>query len=60
MIDLRVAFGTPLSSITASARLAIAARLDAGEALHKIAQDYGLTDDEVREATVYERAASRR
>lgn len=56
-IDAHVAFGRPTllkSGVTTSA---IAARIDAGETEADVAEDYGLTVDQVEEAILYERAA---
>jgi Protein of unknown function (DUF433). len=36
---------------------AIAERLDAGESVGELAEDYGLTGSEIEEAALYERAA---
>jgi uncharacterized protein (DUF433 family) len=36
---------------------AIAERIDAGEALADLAEDYGLTSAEIEDAVLYERAA---
>lgn len=56
-IDPRVAFGRPVVERVGISTRAIAERLDAGEALGDIAADYDLTEAEIEQAVLYERAA---
>lgn len=56
-IDPSVAFGRPIIARVGVTTAILAARLDAGESLGAIAADYDVTEDEVRQAVVYERAA---
>jgi uncharacterized protein (DUF433 family) len=56
-IDPQVAFGRPVLQRTGISTQAIAARLDAGETVGDIASDYELTEAEVEQAVLYERAA---
>ena len=57
VIDPRVSFGRPVLVDHGISTGAIVDRIDAGESVQAVADDYGLTDDEVAEAIVYERAA---
>jgi uncharacterized protein (DUF433 family) len=59
-IDPQVAFGRPVLRRTGISTQAIAARLDAGETVGDIASDYELTEAEVEQAVLYERAAFHR
>ena len=54
VIDHKIAFGRPIVSRRAISTAAIVDRLNAHESVQAIARDYGLTPDEVGEATVYE------
>lgn len=56
-IDPRVAFGRPVVQRAGVSTRAIAERLDAGETVSDVARDYGLSDVEVEQAVLYERAA---
>ncbi len=56
-IDPRIAFGRPVMVRAGISTAAIAARIDAGESPGELAADYGLTEAEVRQAVVFERAA---
>lgn len=56
-IDPRVAFGRPVVRRAGVSTHAIVQRLDAGESVAAIADDYGLTQAEVEQAALYERAA---
>jgi uncharacterized protein (DUF433 family) len=56
-IDPNVAFGRPTIRRAGVSTQTIAARLDAGETVRDLAEDYGLTPLEIESAAVYERAA---
>lgn len=56
-IDPAIAFGRPIVARKAISTSAIAERLDAGEPLVEVANDYELTQDEIEQAVLYERAA---
>ncbi len=56
-IDPNISFGRPVVVRMGISTAAIAGRIDAGEAVEKIAEDYKLTPDEVEQAVLYERAA---
>ena len=56
-IDPKVAFGRPILIRTGISTAAIAERVDAEERVEDIADDYGLTVEEVEQAVVFERAA---
>lgn len=56
-IDPRVAFGRPIVERAGISTDAIARRLDAGETVDALADDYELTTGEIEQAAVYERAA---
>lgn len=56
-IDPAIGFGRPIVGRRGIATQVLVERIDAGEELPEVAEDYGLTPDEVREAIVYERAA---
>lgn len=57
VIDRNIQFGRPMVSSRGISTLAITDRIDAGETVHDVAKDYGLQDQEVMEAVMYERAA---
>lgn len=57
VIDPRVAFGRPVIWPSAISTSTIVERIDAGESQEAVAADYGLNNDEVEEAVLYERAA---
>lgn len=56
-IDPLIAFGRPIILRKGVSTSAIADRIDAGETVDDLAQDYDLQPREVEEAVVYERAA---
>ena len=56
-IDPLIAFGRPIVLRKGVSTSAIADRIDAGETVDDLAQDYDLEPSEVEEAVVYERAA---
>jgi len=57
VIDPRVGFGRPVIQPGGISTSVIADRVDAGEDLHRIADDYNLDLRAIEEAVVYERAA---
>lgn len=57
VIDPRVAFGRPVVVRAGVSTQAIVQRLDAGESVAEIADDYDLTQADVEQAVLYERAA---
>ena len=56
-IDPTIAFGRPVVLRTGIATEAIAERIDAGETVAAVAEDYDLKPEEIEEAVLYERAA---
>lgn len=56
-IDPKIAFGRPIVLRTGVSTSAIVQRLDAGESPADLADDYDLSEEEIEEAVVYERAA---
>jgi uncharacterized protein (DUF433 family) len=56
-IDPQIAFGRPVVASRAIATQVIAERIDAGETPAEIAEDYGISVEDVEAAVVYERAA---
>lgn len=56
-IDPAVGFGRPIVQRRGIATQVLVERIDAGEELQDVAEDYDLTPEEVREAILYERAA---
>lgn len=56
-IDPNVSFGRPVLVHHGISTRAIVDRIDAGELVKDVAQDYDLTEPEVEEAILYERAA---
>lgn len=56
-IDPNIAFGRPIVLKKGISTEAIAARIDAGETVAALAEDYDLEPQEVEEAIIYERAA---
>jgi uncharacterized protein (DUF433 family)/DNA-binding transcriptional MerR regulator len=56
-IDPGISFGRPVVLSVGVSTAAIAARIDAGEALEDVAHDYALTIEDIEQAVVYERAA---
>jgi uncharacterized protein (DUF433 family) len=57
VIDPKVAFGRPVVLRAGVSTAAIADRIDAGESVDSLAEDYDLTRDEVEQAVLYSRAA---
>jgi uncharacterized protein (DUF433 family) len=57
VIDPAIAFGRPIVVSAGVTTQAIADRVDAGEAVDEIANDYGLATNDIEQAVVYERAA---
>lgn len=56
-IDANVAFGRPIVLRVGITTAAIADRIDAGEKVSELASDYGLSEAEIEQAVLYERAA---
>jgi uncharacterized protein (DUF433 family) len=56
-IDPAIAFGRPVIVRTGISTSVISERLDAGETIVELTDDYGLTAAEIEEAVLYERAA---
>jgi uncharacterized protein (DUF433 family) len=56
-IDPQIAFGRPIVASRGISTRTIADRIDAGESIDELAEDYGLEPREVEEAVLYERAA---
>lgn len=56
-IDPQVAFGRPVVIRAGISTAAIADRIDAGESVDALAEDYDLTRDEIEQAVLYSRAA---
>ena len=56
-IDPNISFGRPVVLRMGIATAAIAGRIDAGEVVEDIAEDYELSPDEVEQAVLYERVA---
>ena len=56
-IDATIAFGRPVVIRMGIGTGAIASRIDAGEGVSEIASDYDLSEAEVEQAVLYERAA---
>lgn len=56
-IDPRIAFGRPVVQRAGVSTETIASRIDAGETVTDLAADYGLTEGEIMQAVLYERAA---
>jgi uncharacterized protein (DUF433 family) len=56
-IDAHVAFGRPVLAQKGITTGAIVERMDAGESLDDLAEDYDLSTEEIMEAVLYERAA---
>ncbi len=57
VIDPQISFGRPVVIRMGISTAAIAGRVDAGEAVNDIAEDYDLTQEEVEQAVLYERVA---
>jgi uncharacterized protein (DUF433 family) len=56
-IDPRVAFGRPVIRRKGISTAAITDRIDAGETIEALAEDYDLSRDEIEQAVLYSRAA---
>lgn len=56
-IDPRVAFGRPVIQRAGISTQAIADRIDAGESVQALADDYDLSPEEIEQAVLYSRAA---
>ena len=56
-IDPSIAFGRPVVTRKSISTAVIADRIDAGESVEDLAEDYGLEPEEIEEAVLYERAA---
>lgn len=56
-IDPTISFGRPVVLRAGVSTGAIAERIDAGETVEELSEDYGLSRDEIEEAVLYERAA---
>lgn len=56
-IDPQIAFGRPVIALRGVSTGAIAGRIDAGESAADVAADYDLSEREIEEAVLYERAA---
>jgi uncharacterized protein (DUF433 family) len=56
-IDPQIAFGRPIVQRAGVSTTAIADRIDAGESVDAIAEDYDLSREEVEQAVLYTRAA---
>ncbi len=57
VIDPTVSFGRPTVSNAGVSTAIVAQRIDAGEEIDALAEDYGLSEEEIRDAVVYEMAA---
>jgi uncharacterized protein (DUF433 family) len=56
-IDARIAFGRPIVKGSGVSAAAIAERIDAGETVDALADDYDLSRDQIEQAVLYARAA---
>ena len=56
-IDPQIAFGRPIVRRAGISTAAIADRIDAGESVEAVAEDYDLSAEEVEQAVLYSRAA---
>jgi len=56
-IDPQIAFGRPIVQRAGVSTAAIADRIDAGESVEAVADDYDLTREEIEQAVLYSRAA---
>jgi uncharacterized protein (DUF433 family) len=56
-IDAQISFGRPIIASRGISTSAIAERIDAGETAADLATDYDLTERDIEEAVLYERAA---
>ncbi|MGH9203418.1 MAG: DUF433 domain-containing protein, partial [Vicinamibacterales bacterium] len=57
VIDPTISFGRPIVARMGISTSTIADRIDAGETVTELAQDYGLDQTEIEQAVMYERAA---
>lgn len=57
VIDPAIGFGRPILQTRGIATATIAQRIDAGESVEELAEDYELTPAEIEQAVLYERAA---
>lgn len=57
VIDPTLAFGRPIVQSKGVSTSVITARLDAGESIEDLVEDYGISHRELEEAVLYERAA---
>ena len=57
VIDPEIAFGRPVISRRSVSTATIAERIDAGESVRDLAEDYDLRPEEIEEAVLYESAA---
>jgi uncharacterized protein (DUF433 family) len=57
VIDPQIAFGRPVVPRAGISVIAIADRIDAGESVDAVAEDYDLSHEEVEQAVLYTRAA---
>lgn len=58
VIDPRIAFGRPVTRRNSIATAVIADRIDAGESVESVAEDYDLTVDDIEAAVLCERRAA--
>ena len=56
-IDPQIAFGRPIVQRTGISTAAIADRIDAGESVEDVAEDYDLSREEIEQAVLYSRVA---
>lgn len=56
-IDPKIAFGRPVITRAGVSTAAIAERVDANESIADLAADYGLSESEIEQAVLFERAA---
>ena len=57
VIDPRISFGRPTIAGSGVSTEALISRIDAGETVDALADDYGLRPDQIDDAVLYERAA---
>lgn len=57
VIDPLIAFGRPVVASQGISTATIVARIDAGESVEALAEDYGLSTSDIEQAALYERAA---
>ncbi|MYD14943.1 MAG: DUF433 domain-containing protein [Gemmatimonadetes bacterium] len=57
MIDPRISFGRPAITGSGVSTEALVSRIDAGETVDALTEDYGLRPDQIDDAVLYERAA---